>query len=317
LNFRLSGRGLSARKFLVVIGIVWLLVFYCACNNWGWQELESDNEPVLNVFALIVLDSTATSFVHVRQSLNLDESEYIRVSQDTLWYGDSPYDYIFQNTYLSSFTVDSAIVTISDGTHAVRFFPVRTQEGYMSYYQNIEYLQKETVIYLDTLRQFNPQPSTEYFLDVVTPDGRHCSGSLNTPEVPLIISDSIPDTIHLHQSFSVSWKILPNNYQVLRTNTSSWAGEGQALIEPGQVSWTSIPEDPAIFSGEDSAWEMEIKLTAMDESYYQYFFKKPLDDEFVSFLLGSANSGVSCGIEGGYGVFGAIASDRIYRVAVK
>jgi hypothetical protein len=317
LNFNCSSQDLSLCQHLGKIGVVWLLLFSCACNNWGWKNLESDHEPVMNIFALIALDSTATSFVQVRQSLNLDETEYVRISHDTLWYGDSPYDYIFENAYLSSFTVDSAVVMISDGTHAVRFFPVSTQEGYMSYYQNIEYLQKKTVIYLDTLHQLDPEPGTEYFLDVVAPDGRHCTGSLVTPELPEILSDSIPDTLHLHQSFSVLWKILPNDYQVLETSISYWGIEDQVIIEPGQSEWSSIPEDPSIFDSDDVRRQLEIKLTAMDENYYQYFYKKALDDEFVSFLLGSANSGVSCGIEGGYGVFGAIASDRVYRVAVK
>ena len=305
------------RKQLVNIIIVVLQLFYCTCNNWGWQGLESDHEPVLNVYALIVLDSTATSFVHVRQSLNLDESEYIRISHDTLWYGESPYDYIFKNTYLSSFIVDSAVVTISDGAHEVRFFPVRSTEEYMWYYPYAEYQIKESVIYLDTLHQFNPQPATEYFLKVIAPDGRRVSGSLITPAIPEIQASSVPDTLHLLRSFGVSWKALPHNYQLLRTITNDWTGNLRAVIEPGQISWTSIPDDQALYESGDFMWEMEIRLIAMDENYYHYFIEKPLEDEFVSFLLGSANSGVSCGVEGGYGVFGAVATDRIYRVAVK
>ena len=305
------------RKQLANIIIVALQLFYCACNNWGWQDLESDHEPALNIFALIVLDSTATSFVHVRQSLNLDESEYVRISHDTLWYGDSPYDYIFQNTYLSSFTVDSAVVTISDDTHEVRFFPVRSTEEYMWYYPYSEYQIKNSVIYLDTLHQFNPQPATEYFLKVIAPDGRRVSGSLITPAIPEIQASSVPDTLHLLRSFGVSWKALPDNYQLLRTITDYWVGNFRVVIEPGKISWIAVPNDPSFFDSEDFACEMEVCLTALDENYYQYFIEKPLDDEFVSFLLGSANSGVSCGVEGGYGVFGAVATDRIYRIAVK
>ncbi|MFH1212804.1 MAG: DUF4249 family protein, partial [Candidatus Neomarinimicrobiota bacterium] len=176
---------------------------------------------------------------------------------------------------------------------------------------------KMSVVYLDTLHQFNPVPGTIYFLEVTAPDGRRVTGSLVTPAIPKLLDESIPDTLHLQKSFTIRFEPLPDNYQILRTITNNYAGENKVFIEPGSASWKSFPEDASSFDDEDFDCDMEIRLTAMDDNYYEYFVKKPLDDEFVSFLLGDANSGLSCGIEGGYGLFGAIAVDHVYRIAVR
>jgi len=313
LNFKKSG--LMKRQFVIVVAI---LLSITMCENWGWQDVESDQESMLNIFALVSLDTTISSFVHVRQTLNLDDEEMILVDRDTLWYGDSPYDYVFEDSYRSNFLVDSAVVTISDGNKVVRFFPVRTEENYGYIGINEFVFQKKmSVVYLDTLHQFNPVPGTIYFLEVTAPDGRRVTGSLVTPAIPVLLDESIPDTLHLQKSYTIPFEPLPDNYQILRTITNNYTGENKVFIEPGSASWKSFPEDASSFDDDDFDCDMEIRLTAMDDNYYEYFVKKPLDDEFVSFLLGDANSGLSCGIEGGYGLFGAIAVDHVYRIAVR
>ena len=57
-----------------------------------------------------------------------------------------------------------------------------------------------------------------------------------------------------------------------------------------------------------------IKVRAMDENYYDYFIRYGSGDDFSSFALGQGSSSRSVGIEGGIGVFCAIATDRVYRV---
>ena len=57
-----------------------------------------------------------------------------------------------------------------------------------------------------------------------------------------------------------------------------------------------------------------IKVRAMDENYYDHFIRYGSGDDFSSFALGQGSSSRSVGIEGGIGVFCAIATDRVYRV---
>lgn len=303
------------RQFILLIGMIAILTM---CNNWGWENIESDQEAQLNIFGLVSLDTSIISFVQVRQTLNLGEDEDVLIATDTVWYGDSPYDFVFEETYRSKFMIDSAVVTISDGTQTVRFFPVYTEDDYSGYYKN-EYLfiKKVNVVYLDTLHRFIPQPQTNYYLEVTVPDGREVTGILITPAQPSLEKQSIPDTLHLLKSFTIPFAVLDDDHQILRTITEEEVGENEAIIEPGKASWSSLPESFSDTDDEEFRCTMEIRLTAMDANYYRYFVQKPLDDEFVSFVLGEANSGLSCGIEGGFGLFGAIAVDRIYRIAVR
>ena len=59
-----------------------------------------------------------------------------------------------------------------------------------------------------------------------------------------------------------------------------------------------------------------IRLLAMDDNYYQYFAQERFK-EFSNFLFESGGTaGRSIGIEGGFGIFGAFASDTLYRTLV-
>ena len=82
---------------------------------------------------------------------------------------------------------------------------------------------------------------------------------------------------------------------------------------------------PMLESDEDDSptnwyWESDepdsilIEVRAMDENYYDYFIRYGSGDDFSSFALGQGSSSRSVGIEGGIGVFCAIATDRVYRV---
>ena len=59
---------------------------------------------------------------------------------------------------------------------------------------------------------------------------------------------------------------------------------------------------------------IRIRLMAMDDNYYQYFARERFKD-FSNFLFEtSGTSGQSIGIDGGFGVFGAFATDTLTRV---
>ena len=60
--------------------------------------------------------------------------------------------------------------------------------------------------------------------------------------------------------------------------------------------------------------ELLIRIMAMDDNYYQYFGREKYK-EFSNFLFETGGTeGQSIGIEGGFGIFGAFASDTLTRV---
>jgi predicted glycosyltransferase len=54
----------------------------------------------------------------------------------------------------------------------------------------------------------------------------------------------------------------------------------------------------------------------MDENYYDYFNKNGFDNEFVNFLMGAGGSGTAICMEGGFGTFCAVASDRVETIII-
>ena len=61
------------------------------CIAPDWEDVSSDYESELNVFAFISLDETIPTFVQVRQTLGLEGSVYEFIGYDTLYNEDSTY----------------------------------------------------------------------------------------------------------------------------------------------------------------------------------------------------------------------------------
>lgn len=294
-----------------VLAAVAFLVIVTGCGKWGWEDVESDREPVLNVFALISLDSETPSFVRVHRTLGLEGWD-MEIVKDTTWYGEGPDDYAVNDVYVSRYFVRDATVTISAGIEDYPFY--FSQEAY-------EHSWYEEVNYVDTLGLFSPEPSKTYFLTVSTPDGMNLTGEVTTPPIPHIYVEEISDTVSHKKTYVVRWKSLGNTKVFLRVNSiGRWnCGSDQwVVLENGETSWTSVVKDCGSWwrPDEEEPDSILIELTSMDENYYNYFIKYADEDEFVNLLLGGGNTGLAYGVEGGYGVFGAIATDRIYRVLV-
>ncbi|MBC8484732.1 MAG: DUF4249 family protein [Bacteroidetes bacterium] len=302
--------------FLVIITFS-AAISLSKCGKWGWEDVTSDHEPVLNVFALISLDTTIQSFVRVHNTLGLEEPEKVFVRKDTIWYGEGPYDYWLRDLWESKYLVKDAVVIISDGNNDYTFSYINLDYDNWEYY---DYYRGEESIYLDTLNKFHPQPNTTYFLDVSTPDGKQLTGEVTTPPIPVIYSKQIPDTVYIRKTFTVTWKPLETVHSLIQTSSILYwicGAEQRCVREPGDSSWTSSIVDCHYYENESSEPDsFMIELHTLDDNYYEYFIKHAWEDEFVSFLLGGGDAGLTIGVEGGYGVFGAIAADRVYRVVV-
>ena len=60
-----------------------------------------------------------------------------------------------------------------------------------------------------------------------------------------------------------------------------------------------------------------IRLTAMDENYYDYFVVGESGEYSNALLNYPTTKGRSVGIQGGFGFFGSIASDRLLLKIVR
>ena len=263
----------------------------CVLPESEWENITSDHESTLNIFGLISLDETVPSFVRVHQTLGLEEKK------DDDW----------------PFLVQDAEVMVSDGIreYSFKFTSWECRTGNC-----------EDIIgwYSDTT--FHPQPNTLYTLTVSTPDGRHLTGETVTPVFPKLDNSSVSDTVSAQKPYTVAFNIGGPYFASLRTVQSGrWicGADHYALINPGTTQWTTPPTNcSGVFRSpiNDSTDLLTISLVNMDDNYYEYFLKQRPDDDFVDFFTGSGRTAVSIAVEGGYGIFGAIATDRIHRVII-
>lgn len=322
----------------ITISILFMLLI--SCGNWGWESIETDNEEQLNVFGLISLDDSLESFIVVHKTLDTAGPDEIDVGSDTIFYqvwewfnediGQSEFDTVWydppwiKTRYESRYVVKDATVTLSDGTHNYQFIraPAEETNDEYRYYNDVF---SDPAIYLNTDQSFVPQPETDYTLEITTPDGMSLSGSVRTPRKPQIIEQDLPDTLSLKQTFEVSWNSGGDYSATLSTGSQgSWeyyiCGIDQfGIMEAGDTTWNSSlnswcyeeeydPETNAI---------MTIRLRFMDDNYYKYFLATDDDAaEISNFLIGEGGIGNAYGVEGGFGVLGAISTDWTQRIAI-
>lgn len=137
--------------------------------------------------------------------------------------------------------------------------------------------------------------------------------------MPAIESETLADTLEQRKPFSVTWTVDEDARTTVRTETlNGWlCGAEQYAIMPADArEWTSEVENCSDWYWEESGEpdSILIEVRAMDENYYDYFIRYGSGDDFSSFALGQGSSTRSVGVEGGIGVFCAVATDRVYRV---
>lgn len=295
-----------------------LLIIGLGCIAPDWEDVSSDYESELNVFAFISLDETIPTFVQVRQTLGLEGSVYEFIGYDTLYNEDSSDYYIYEVTE-SRYAVEDADVTISDGVteYELTLFDEDSLYEIEGWWRFNNFWSGG--VYIDSFGLFVPEPNKDYFLTVTASDGRELTGEVTTPPIPEIKLESVPDSIDANTSYTIEFKPMPDHYGKIITFSENWicGAEQSGFIEKGDSTWTSSVED---CGGETWGWDqpdtLTIELYFMDNNYYEYFIKHGFDDEFVNFFIGAGGSGPAFGVEGGFGTFCAIAMDRVETLIV-
>ena len=187
-------------------------------------------------------------------------------------------------------------------------------------------------LYVDTSGTFYPEPLTNYDLNIIAPGFDPVSGSLTTPNFPSL--DSIAqlgnnvDTVIINEPFNIHWTLMQEGRgmvtgEVLLGNwwedstSSRWCG---GYFDPFIIDLSDNGSNPYTvypwicsesINQATETKEYLIRLTAMDENYYEYFIVGEAGEYSNALLNYPTTKGRSIGIEGGFGFFGSIASDRL------
>ena len=307
------------KKIRTLLSLLSLLLLAASCIGpdfeANWEDMpESNFTEQLNVMAIISLDRANPSLVAVHKTLPLTGPESVWAGRDTVWYGEGPDDYWNDERYESLYAVHGATVIISDGINSFEFHEPSEAD---TTWEKLKWA--EEALYVDTLGLFSPQPMTTYTLEVVAPEGHVITGEVTTPPIPAINGEGLPDTLEQRKPFTLSWTLDHDTRTAVWTQALNYwlCGADQYAIMPANTrEWTSEVENCSDwYLGEGNEPDsILIEVRAMDENYYDYFVRYGSGDDFSSFALGQGSSIRSVGVEGGIGVFCAIATDRIYRI---
>jgi hypothetical protein len=177
---------------------------------------------------------------------------------------------------------------------------------------------------------FEPQSGVNYSLTIQASGYDPVTGSLKTPIPPELNDGLIPDTIVSRSTFEIHWDSWEDTTKgflsgsVVEEDKDSWE-EGknwcrsyfERVVNLSDSLYT-VPTDFCEESQDSDLISADyfIRLTAMDNNYFNYFIRGEVED-YSNFLINNPmTKGRSVGIEGGFGVFGSIASDTLSRIVV-
>ena len=183
-------------------------------------------------------------------------------------------------------------------------------------------------IYKDTTGQFIPLPNTTYTLSIDAPGYNIVTGALTTPGFPELKESLINDTISYNSEYEVSWEEtqllngLLIEQVIIETDTNyfstleKWCyGYRQNVVELSENNYTVYPFYCDEVTEDLSPQKLLIRLVAMDENYYNYFISGSSED-YTNITVPNTTKGRSSGIDGGFGLFGSIASDAVLRIVI-
>jgi len=306
----LNSNNLSLRIWIIIL----ILITNSCYAPQEWEDLESDLEPVLNVYGLISLDPDVNSFVRIYRTTDLEELSAILVGIDSIWYSEEDDFWWIDSIYEPANIITDAVVTVWSGEDSTQFHYVPREYSWefdKNNYQAAEGL-------------FTPQANTSYHLSIVAPGFDTVTGYLTTPEIPVLIDSLIQDSVSRDQPYEIFWQTISETKGFI---SGSLIYEDQFVEENGFVDicgawfervvdlddghYTLPPEFCLSDTGFSSPIPYYLRLVSMDENYYEYFILGETGD-YSNFLLDAETTiGRAVGIEGGYGLFGAIGSHAI------
>ena len=310
----------SKSKFWILLPILLLSSCY---KSTEWEEVTSDYDPVLNVIGIISLDGNIENFVEVYPTIDLTSLSMELVGYDStfVYYtgkgGEDNFEdcagdcggsvdgyWDIKEIFKPANIIDSATVRIFTETDTF-LFNYDENDGK---YKNSD---------------FEPFPDSLYNLSVEVNGFDFVIGELITPSIP-IIDSNLSDTLSSSSAYTINWDEQESgNYGLIMgelVDSYVWCGgEFYSPINFNSEGFTVSPEwcDPEeieIGDNDNDYETLRIRLMAMDDNYYEYFAAERFKD-FSNFLFETDGTvGQSVGIEGGFGVFGAFASDTFTRV---
>lgn len=330
-------------KFFVLI-LFCFSIQNCLPPPEQWEDIESDYDHVLNVLGIISLDEEVSSFVGIYRTTDLGEMSQVFAGVDTVWWDEQ--NYYLDSLYEPAALIKDAIVQISDGTKNYEFNFVEkitfidtiyfdttfTFYGYSFDWDTTIYDTNNIRInfYVDTTGTFIPQSETNYELSITAPGFDPVYGSLTTPNFPELRDTLIADTIVSRSTFEIHWSpaedttkgflsgTVLNEWSDYWDESKNWCRPYFERIVNLSDSLYTVPTEFCEESQDDELISEEyfIRLTSMDDNYFKYFIRDEVED-YSNFLIDSPTTkGRSVGIEGGFGVFGSIATDEVYRIVV-
>ena len=191
--------------------------------------------------------------------------------------------------------------------------------------------------YIDTTGNFRPQEGQNYTLSITAPNFDPVTGFLTTPFKPQLNSvfqrGSITDTIFVDEPFDISYDYEPKGKALVTAevmlgdwwNDDSNAGWCGGNFDPFIVDLNDgMQNNPSIYPwlcfSEDEeviVKDYVLRLTAFDDNYYEYFIVGEPGEYSNALLNYPTTKGRSIGINGGFGVFGAVASDWKFLKIIK
>jgi len=293
----------------IIISLLSFTLFGCLslAPELEWEDVTSDQDPVLNVFGLLSADSILTSFVRVHRTLDMEEAAD-SLTRDTI--GGNTFI-----SYTSRFIIRDAEVIVSNGENEFLF-------EYTDYSFDLNGSLSEVYQYQGD--DLYPQPGETWTLNITTPGGLSVTGETIIPPLPQISSEELPDSFQLDQTMDITWQPMADNYQIMNIGNylgyfgyDDYYGGGfscglwqENIIKPEEESWTYRRD--ICDESYDQEWDEDLlllNLMSMDNNYFDYFIKFG-EVEFSSSTIGEGGFGRSFGIDGGIGVFGSVAIDR-------
>ncbi len=281
-----------------------IIFFLFNCSEYRWEKVTTDAENRVNILGVISMDSTINSFVKVHRTIQPSDNDKIILRYDTTAYDTGAYDYYYETVRKLNYEYRDSEVIISSSDGDYQFFPVIYKYKREFKNDNNAYRVMEEVMFEDTLGIFKPEAGRNYFLKITTPNGKVVTAETTVPEVPKIDKTLLPDTLYTYDDLNIHFlDNLPYKKITLSTKNTNHRGEEKVMSE-NQQYYTFERLYLYIRSDTDT---LNIKTTAYDKHYFDYFMKDR-DDEVISFMLGESDHGLNVGIEGGIGVFGSIAT---------